>query len=110
MNINVPILRWILFKIRALVDCNCGSSVLRSNTSDGTEPVTAGVSWQTTIENEAHYEKRRQLALPLITAIHLAYKKRKYDHSQTAKKRTIYKANSQLRNKLLKTRIGQHVK
>ena len=29
----------------------------------GTEPVTAGVSWQNTIENEAHCEKRRQLTL-----------------------------------------------
>jgi len=29
----------------------------------GTEPVPAGVSWQNTIENGAHCEKRRQLAL-----------------------------------------------
>jgi len=31
----------------------------------GTEHVTAGVSWQNTIENGAHREKRRQLALVL---------------------------------------------
>jgi len=29
----------------------------------GTEPVTAGVSWQNTIENRAHCEKHRQLVL-----------------------------------------------
>ena len=29
----------------------------------GTEPVTAGVSWQNTIENVAHRGKRRQLTL-----------------------------------------------
>jgi len=29
----------------------------------GTEPITAGMSWQNTIENGAHCEKRQQLAL-----------------------------------------------